>query len=340
MQLAFYPTQLELKHTFTISRWSYTHAQSLIVEVKRDGFSGLGEATHNAYYPNTEIAEMQKSLEKVAPILANLPPLPPEQFYEKIAPALEDHSFARCALDVAYHDWYAKVHGQPLYAHWGLNPEQTPPNCYTISIDTIDTMIERMRSVPWPIYKIKLGTAQDIEMIEALRQHTDAPFWVDANCAWRVDEAIRKAKELSRLGVTLIEQPLPAEEWEAMREVYAKSPLPLLADESCKTLADIERIPGHFHGVNIKVMKAGGLTPARSMIRAARERHLKVMLGCMTESTVGISAIAHLSPLVDFADMDGQHFIKNDPAEGVRVTPEGFQFPARHGSGARLIATT
>ncbi len=336
MNLRTHHFNLELKHPFAISRWTYTHTQSLVVELRKNGISGYGEATHNPYYPNTEIEYMLQRLKDIEKVINELGALNPQQFWTEINRHLEDCPFALCALDQAYYDWYSKSKGLPLYQLLGLAPQKQPSNCYTLSIDNIDVMINRMHQMPWNIYKIKLGTPQDIEIVEALRKHSDAKFWVDANCAWTLEEAIYKSKALAKLGVEFIEQPLPANEWDAMEILFQKSALPIFADESCKTIADIKKCKHRFHGVNIKVMKCGGLTPALKLIKEARAYNLKVMMGCMAESTVGISAIAHLCPLIDYADMDGQHFIKDDPAEGVLVTKDGFIFPKRDGTGVRM----
>jgi L-Ala-D/L-Glu epimerase / N-acetyl-D-glutamate racemase len=333
MNLIYHPFNLELNHSFAISRWTYTHTQSLIVEIRDQGISGFGEATHNPYYPNTEIDFMTNRLKSIEKDFLNLKNKTPQEFWNIAHALLVDCPFALCALDEAYHDWFSKRQDIPLYQYWGLSLDHQPTTCYTLSIDEIDVMVERMRKTPWNIYKIKLGTQHDIEIVEALRKHTGAGFWVDANCAWTVEETIEKSKELHRLGVEFIEQPLAADQWEAMEEVFQKSTLPIFADESCKTYSDIEKCKNRFHGINIKAMKCGGLVPARKMIQKARSLQLKVMVGCMAESTVGISAIAHLSPLIDYADMDGQYFIKNDPAEGVKVTKDGFVFPNRNGTG-------
>ena len=337
MKLSLHIFNLELKHSFAISRWTYTHTPSMIVELSDGGISGLGEATRNAYYPNTEIEHMSERLQAIEGLISASKNKSPSAFWDAVHPHLEDSPFALCALDEAYHDWFTKTKGIPLYQYWGLNPAVYPPNCYTLSIDAIEVMIERMRQMPWDVYKIKLGTPNDIAIVEALRKHTDAKLWVDANGAWTVDETIRKSKELARLGVEFIEQPLPGDQWNEMEEVFQKSALPLFADESCKTFADIEKCKNRFHGVNIKVMKCGGLTPALKMIRETKKLELKVMLGCMTESTVGISAVAHLLPLLNYADMDGAMFLKTDIASGVRITNNGPVFTESAGTGAVLI---
>ena len=189
----------------------------------------------------------------------------------------------------------------------------------------------------WPIYKIKLGTPDDLAIVRELRRHTTAIFRVDANCAWTVEQTLAFAPELKALGVEFIEQPLPAGEWEGMRRVFAGCALPVMADESCLVEEDVPRCAGCFHGINIKLTKAVGLTPARRMIRRARELGLKVMTGCMTESTVGISAIAQLLPLLDYVDMDGAVLIAKDVASGVRVERGRAVFPAENGNGVRLL---
>ncbi|MFT4660501.1 MAG: L-alanine-DL-glutamate epimerase-like enolase superfamily enzyme [Patiriisocius sp.] len=336
MKLTLHKLKHELVHPFTISRWTYTHTESLVVELSDGRNNGYGEATLNPYYQNTEIEYMANRLIEVQSLIDEHQNLSPELFWKKMEPALEDCPFALAALDQAFHDLDSRNKGLPLYESWGLDPTSQPQQCYTLSIDGFDTMIARMKAKPWPVYKIKLGTDRDIDMVEALRQNTDSEFWVDANCSWNMEDAIRKSKELQKLGVTLIEQPLPDDQWDEMEEVFRKTNVPLIADESCKKLVDISKCINRFHGVNIKVMKCGGLTPAKRMINEARGVNMKVMVGCMAESTVGISAIAHLAPLIDFADMDGQHFIKNDPAEGVLVSGGGIVFPGRPGTGVRI----
>jgi len=336
MELRFHQYHYELKYPFSISRWTYTHMPALVVELFEDGISGYGEATQNAYYPNTEIDFMLKKLKSIEGIILKNAGKKPEQFWNLIYPHFEDCPFALCALDQAYLDFYSKKKGVPLYKHWGLSSKKQPPNSYTLSIDEIELMVKRMKENPWPVYKIKLGTDNDIELVKALRKHSSATFWVDANCAWTAEETIEKSKALAKLGVEFIEQPLAANEWEKMEALFEKTALPIIADESCKSFADIQKCKNRFHGINIKAMKCGGLTPALKMIKEARSIGLKVMVGCMTESSVGISAIAQLTPLIDYADMDGSHFIKKDPANGVKVTSDGFIFPDRNGTGVRI----
>ena len=336
MKLILHPSTLELKYTFRISRRSFQSVRNLIVEIQHEEFSGYGESTHNPFYANTDIDILVAKLESLRSEIEEGIPESPVAFWTKMKPFLEDYPFALCALDVAMHDWFARKAGKPLYQHWGLDLINIPSSSYTLSIDSPEKMIARMEELRWDCYKIKLGTPNDIQLVRRLRSHTSASFRVDANCAWTAEETIEKSHLLKELGVEFIEQPLPPGQWKAMEVVYQKSALQLIADESCKVYSDIEKCLGTFHGINIKVMKCGGLTPALRMINKAKEVGLKVMVGCMTESTVGISAIAHLLPLLDYADMDGALFLKKDLATGVQVNKEGFVFSKEDGTGVNL----
>ncbi len=247
--------------------------------------------------------------------------------------------FLRCALDVAAHDLWAKKLGRPLYQCWGsAQAERRIPTCYTIGFGPVEEMVAKVQAFPWPIYKIKLGTPDDLAIVEALRAVTTSPFRVDANTGWTQEQCLHIAPGLKRLGVEFIEQPLAVENWEGQKELFHKSPLPIIADESCQTLADIARCQGYFHGINIKIVKCGGLLEARKMIAAARAANLQIMAGCMTESSVGISAIAHLIPDLDYVDIDGALLLADEPALGVSFNAQGVvQFPPNcAGTGARL----
>jgi L-alanine-DL-glutamate epimerase-like enolase superfamily enzyme len=198
-------------------------------------------------------------------------------------------------------------------------------------------MVSKMKEQPWPIYKIKLGTDEDVAIINELRKHTDATFRIDANGAWSARETIENSAILKKLGVEFIEQPLPAGDWQGMEKVSHYSELPVIADESCVVEGDVARCALHFNGINIKLSKCGGITPARRMIDHARDLGLKVMVGCMTESTVGISAIAQLLPALDYVDMDGAMLLARDIADGVVLGNNGkLRFPDVGGSGIKL----
>lgn len=336
MNIVLHQYTLKLKHHFKIARDQRSEQPTLIVELREGDWSGYGEATTNTYY-GISYENMTDCLEKVNERLGNYVFSTPEQFWTDMKDCFSGNPFAQCALDEAAYDLYGRLLGKPLYQIWGLDLAQMPQTNYTIGIDTVENMVMKLKELPWDLYKIKLGTPHDIEIVKALRKHTDAVFRVDANCGWTAEETISNSHKLKQLGVEFIEQPMKADAWEEMKEVFHHSALPVIADESCIIESDVSKCFGYFHGINIKLMKCGGLTPARRMIAEARQQDMKLMMGCMTESTVGISAIAHLAPLLDYVDMDGSLLISNDIAEGVKLTREKVIFPPRNGIGAKLM---
>ncbi|SEG14575.1 dipeptide epimerase [Flavobacterium urumqiense] len=336
MELILREYNLKLKHTFTISRKSIDFQPSIIVELKNDGFSGFGEATSNPYYKTT-VPVMMQDLEKIRSIIENTTDETPEEFWAKIHPHLKEDMFALCALDMAYTDLYARKKGKKLYELWNYTTDKNPLTDYTIGIGSIEKMVSKMKELPWPIYKIKLGTKEDIAIVKELRKHTNAIFRIDANCGWGVEETINNAIELKKLGVEFLEQPMKADNWEGHKEVYKHSVLPIIADESCIIEEDVAKCHKHFHGVNVKLMKCGGLTPGRRMIEEAKKFGLKTMVGCMTESTVGISAIAHLLPQLDYVDMDGALLLAEDIATGVIIDYGKITYSELNGTGVTLI---
>jgi L-alanine-DL-glutamate epimerase-like enolase superfamily enzyme len=335
MELTIHTYDLRLRHTFTIAHESRQVQPTVIVALHDRGLTGLGEATATRYY-GLSVDQMAKTLEALRTTIETTPLESPEQYWAALHPYLKDHPFEQCALDVAAHDLHAQRLDLPLYQAWGLSPKNMPLTNYTIGIAPVEEMVAKMQEMPWPVYKIKLGTPDDVAIVRALRNHTDAIFRVDANCAWTVEQTLEYAPQLQVLGVEFIEQPLKPGDWEGMKYLYDRCALPLMADESCQREADVAHCAGHFHGVNVKLMKCGGLTPARRMIAEARTLNLKVMVGCMTESTVGISAIAHLLPLLDYVDMDGALLLAEDIATGVRIEHGVTHFSERAGTGARL----
>ena len=337
MQLKIHEFDLPLAHTFTISRESITVQKTLIVELEEDGYRGYGEATTNNYYGFT-FENMAAAIERVRGDLESHTLEDPVALWQQLHPKLKDNPFAQCALDQAAHDLWGKKLGQPVYRLWGLEAKNLPLTDYTIGIDEIDVMVAKMQEFPdWPIYKIKLGTAHDLDIVRALRKHATAIFRVDANCGWSAEETIRNSHELKQLNVEFIEQPLPADQNDAMEQVYRDSALPVIADESCIVESDVDRCVNRFHGINIKLVKCGGLTPARRMITRARELGLQVMVGCMTESTVGISAIAQLLPLLDYVDMDGALLLAKDIATGITIERGNCKYSSEPGCGVKLI---
>lgn len=327
---------LHLKHTFSISRESHDFQDTLIVGLSLDGKTGYGEATSNSYYGNT-IESMMAEITAIEKEIAVFKLTSPEVFHSfLVSKGLSN--FTICALDLAAHDLYGKLLGKPLHEIWGTSIDTYPTTNYTIGIASLDEMVAKMKETPWPIYKIKLGTDNDVAIVKELRQHSDAIFRIDANCAWTAKETIINAPLLKDLGVEFLEQPLKADDWEGMEQVMHQSVLPIIADESCIVESDVEKCALHFSGVNIKLTKCGGLTPALRMINKAKEMGLKVMIGCMTESSVGISAIAQLLPQLDYVDMDGALLLKEDIASGVQIESDGkVIFPTLGGSGITLI---
>jgi L-alanine-DL-glutamate epimerase-like enolase superfamily enzyme len=328
--------RLELKHTFGISRTSRDARRTLIVELEHRGYTGLGEATEDAYYGVT-VEGMQERLESVRPLIETYAFDDPESFWDYLHPKLVNERFLHCALDIAANDLYGKILGLPLYRVWGLEAKDLPITNFTIGLDHLDIMKQKLLEQPWPLYKIKLGTKNDLEIVRALRQLTDSPFRIDANTAWEADETIGNSFVLKDLGVEFIEQPLPHDSWNSMKKVKSASALPIVADEACRTEEDVERCVDVFHGINVKLAKAGGLTPARRMLLKARGLGLKVMAGCMTESSVGIAAVGQLLPYLDYVDMDGALLLKRDIATGPAIEYGKIVLPELPGTGARLI---
>ncbi|WP_349316965.1 dipeptide epimerase [Chitinophaga sp. MM2321] len=336
MKLILYPFELKFRYTFTISRKSKDVQPLLVVELQQDGHSGLGETADNSYY-NMTVPRLMEAINSHRPFIENYTLTTPAAFWQDLYPLLQDNMFALCALDLAAWDLYAKARQQKLYEVWNLDISRNPLTDYTIGIDTIENMVNKLREFPWPIYKIKLGTQEDIAIIRELRKHTSAIFRVDANCAWGVDETLRNAIAMKELGVEFIEQPMPAADWDGMKTVYKSVALPVIADESCIVEQDVAKCHGHFHGINIKLTKCGGITPALRMIAEAKRLGMKVMTGSMNESTVGTSAVAHLLPLLDYVDMDGPLLLAEDTADGVKIENGRILYANRPGIGAELL---
>lgn len=370
LQLTLHPVELPLRHAWTIAHGTRTVQRNLIVALHdpETGHTGYGEAPGIPYMGVTVVSMQQCFADH---------PMCDDRGWERwigyayhhlddpenwaSAVELFNHSaavetpnaerFICCAMDQALHDLIGKNEGQATRKRFGLNPAGGCLSNYTLGMAPPEELVKKLNEFPdFPVYKIKLGTPpekggiqQDLAIVEHLRKHTDAAFRVDANTAWTAEQTIRLSGPLRDLGVEFIEQPLkpdlPRSEHEA---AYFGSDLPIMADESCQTEDDVEKCAGVFHGINIKLCKCGGMTPARRMIAKARELDLKVMMGCMTETTVGISAIGQMLPLLDYVDMDGALLLApgSDPADGVKVGPDGVAvFPegeAGHGNGVTL----
>ncbi len=334
MKLTWQRVALPLKTPFTISRGTLHHQQCLIVALSAEGKTGYGEVTCNQYYQHT-YESLEQSLSQLADLLADAECLLPQEFYSRCEEVIPEDRFALSAVDCAAYDLHGKITGMPTTQILGLPPEFTVRSSYTLGIASISQMIEKLRAEPdWPIYKIKLGTENDLEIVQALRQETAATIRVDANCAWSPEQTVEFSQALMELGVEFIEQPLPADApAEQHRIVFEQSSLPIIADESCRTEGDVAHCRHLFHGINVKLCKCGGLTPAARMLRQARDWGMKTMVGCMVESTIGISAAAQLSPLLDYADLDGSVLLAAETAQGVRVSNGLVQPGSAHGNG-------
>lgn len=260
----------------------------------------------------------------------------PDRYWHYLHHLFPNNPFLVCALDIAAWDMYGQMCSKPLFELWGTQWKNEVVTDYTIGIDNIETMVAKMKEKPWPVYKIKLGTAEDIGIVKALREHTDAVFRVDANAGWQLQEAIELIPQLKELGVEFIEQPLAKDDWEGMKILYDRSVLPLIADESCVFETDVEKCYRHFHGINIKLTKCSGPTPALRMIEKARSLGMKVMMGSMNESTIGSAAIAHFLPQLDYVDVDGPLLLAEDLATGLTIDSGNVCVTAQPGSGISL----
>jgi L-alanine-DL-glutamate epimerase-like enolase superfamily enzyme len=316
MKCSYLSHELRFEYPFTISRGTKTHQPTLVVELDFHGIKGYGEAPAISYY-NIPVEKMITDLQAKMQFVEKYAFNEPDRYWHYLHHLLPQNNFLVCALDMAGWDIYGKMKGKPLYKLWNLEPANAPATDYTIGIDSIPNMTSKLENKPWPIYKIKLGTREDIGIIRALRLSTNAIFRVDANAGWSLEEALDIIPELKDLGVELIEQPLHKDDWDGMKRLYHESVIPLIADESCVSEHDVEKCHRHFHGINIKLTKCSGITPAKRMIENARKLEMTVMLGSMNESTIGTAAIAHLAPLVDYLDADGPLLLAEDLATGI-----------------------
>ena len=314
MELSFWEQSLPFEYPFTISNGrTKTHQNSIMVRLSLGNWDGFGEAPAIAYY-NVTVEGMMEQLEKNRKLIEKFALIDPERFWHFLHHLFPNDPFLVCALDMAGWDLWGQMKKQPIHKLWGTEwhtaidefNTSLPPICdYTLGIDPIEKMVEKMEAHPWPIYKVKVGTAYDIEMIKALRQHTQQPIRVDANAGWTTEEALLKIPALASLGVELVEQPLAKDNWEGMEQLKNQATLPLFADESCVMEKDVAICANYFDGINIKLTKCSGLTPALRMIKEARTLNLKVMMGSMNESVIGSAAIAQFLPQLDYVDMDG-----------------------------------
>ncbi|MGH9721335.1 MAG: dipeptide epimerase [Bryobacteraceae bacterium] len=328
--------RLRLRHTWTTVMSSSEYRDNLHLRYTRDGVTGYGEAAPIVRY--RESAETaNKVIGGVLEFLSQADPWTFSKLMAEVFRKIEGQYAAKAALDIALMDWIGRKLNVPLYRYLGLDAAGAPVTTFSIGIDTPEKTKEKVREAePFPVLKIKVGLNTDEATIEAVRSVTRKPLRLDANEGWKTkEEAVRKINWLEKQGAELIEQPLPAHMIEETRWVRSRVHIPILADEACLHPAEIPKIANAFDGINVKLMKCGGTLEAIRMIQTARSFGLKIMLGCMIESSIGITAAAHLSPLVDYADLDGNLLIANDPYAGVEVKAGKLVLPSGPGLGLK-----
>ncbi|MFA6152770.1 MAG: dipeptide epimerase [Chitinophagaceae bacterium] len=335
LQLRHYSFELPFEYPFTISKGTKTHQPTLIVSLGLRNWCGYGEAPAINYYGVSVEAMIEELNAKRLPI-ERYALTDPQRFWHFLHHLFPGNNFLIAALDIAGWDLFAQMRNAPLRRILGITSDETPASDYTLGIDTPEKMLEKMQAHSWNTYKIKMRSTADIDILDTLRTHTDKPFRVDANEAFTFEEAKLMLPELKKLGVHLIEQPLAKTEWDAMKELKAISDIPLFADESCVTEKDVARCADSFDGINIKLTKCGGITPAMRMITEARQLGLKIMLGSMNESSIGTAAMVHLSPLVDELDADGPLLLSEDIADGLKYENGMVSTAHRPGMGVRF----
>ncbi len=335
LQLNHYSFNLPFEYPFTISKGTKTHQPSLVVSLGLANMRGFGEAPAITYY-NITVEEMIASLESKRGMIERYALIDPKRFWHFLHHLIPGQHFLTAALDIAGWDLFAQMRRMPLYHLLGLKWENIPLTDYTLGNDTPENMLAKLKAHPWPIYKIKFCSPNDIDTLRLLRANTASPFRIDANESLSFDETKRLLPELKELGVTIVEQPLPRDAHDEMKELRAISPLPLFADESCRTEDEVKKCVDGFHGINIKLTKCGGITPALRMIDEAHALGMKVMMGSMNESSIGTAAIANMLPLLDEVDADGPLLLKEDIADGLSYDNGVIKLSGRHGLGVRF----
>jgi L-Ala-D/L-Glu epimerase len=334
LKLSFSPYTLELKHVFTVAAFSRKSSPVVLTEIEYDGVIGYGEASMPPY--------LGESQESVSEFLSKVDltkysnPFELEIILSEVDKIAEGNTAAKASVDIALHDLIGKLLNQPWYNIWGYNKNKTPFTSLTIGIDTAEIVRKKVEEASeFKIIKVKLGKDNDKEMIEVIRSVTDVPLTVDANQGWKdKNYALEMIHWLKEKNILFVEQPMPKEIIDDMAWLTDNSPLPTIADESCKRLSDVKKLDGVFSGINIKLMKCTGMRETHKMVNLAKALNMKVMLGCMTETSCAISAAAHLSPMVDWADLDGAILISNDNFNGAFIENGKIVLNDRPGIGA------
>jgi len=336
MLVNYHPYSLKLAKVFKISYESRTEQPTLIVELRDEEEVGYGEATAISYY-NISVDEMIAELKNITPLLESHNFVSPEKLWDITSPILlKKHSFLLSAIDSAAHDLYGKLNKVKVFEKISNGSLTTPLSNYTISIGSADEMVKQILDKPWPVYKLKLGVDTDPNVLLEIRKVTKSDLRIDTNAAWNLEIATKWLPFLREVGVELVEQPFATDNFEDLDEFRKICEIPIVADESCQKEEDVELCAKHFDAINIKLMKCGGLTPAIRMIKRAKELNLKLMAGCMTESSVGISAMTQIATSLDYIDADGAILLSNDPAIGVEVIDGKIIYPNSYGLGIKL----
>jgi L-Ala-D/L-Glu epimerase len=328
------PIELKLTTPFRISRGVEITASNVVVQINHEDFTGYGEAAPDAYYGESQ----ETVLSCVSTFAGNLGdnPFLSEDILSHLDQLIRLNPAAKAAVDMALYDLVGKMLNVPVYTLLGLNPKHTPRTSFTLGIDSPDKMAKKaLLARDYPILKVKVGTKHDIDNLKAIREVSPATIRVDANTGWTPKEAIKNINAFAPYNIEFVEQPIPARDLAGLKLIRENVPIPIIADESCVTVEDIPRLAGCVDGINIKLMKCGGLSHALKMIHVARAHNLLVMIGCMIESSMAITAAAHLTPLVDYADLDGNLLIDNDPYTGVTVEKGKLLLPEGPGLGVK-----
>ncbi|MGL6195457.1 MAG: enolase C-terminal domain-like protein [Thermoguttaceae bacterium] len=336
MRLRVIRVDLPLKHVFTTSRSSVSVVRTIIVELEQDGLRGHGEACEDLYYGIT-VESMVKSIEKVRPQIESYALADPIAFWNAVAPEISKNRFAQAALDLAACDLWGKMKDKPLWKIWGLNVNSLPLSSFGVGIDSIERTKEKLiETMDWPIYKVRLAQKDDLSTLKYLHENTQAQFHLDMNGSWTSEAVIKNLETFEKFNVTMLEQPLAPDNWKGMQKLRKKSQIPIVADESWMGDDDFTQIADHFDGVNLKLVKCGGLTPAKRMLAAAKHKELKIAMGNAVESCVGVCATSQVAPLLDYASLDGPMLIEKKVGTGVRLERGRIIYPDEAGSGVRV----
>ncbi len=343
MRLKIFRRDLPLKHVMTVFRGTISRIRAINVELEQDGLKGFGEAYEDPHY-GVSIEDMSLELEKCKSLVADYALADSVAFAKMISGVIKNNTPALAAIEMAACDLWGKLHDLPLWRIWRYdNQRPLPLSSYTLGLDSLYRILEKFSEQPdWPIYRVKLGSHDDMEILRELRKRTDAPFRLDVNGCWSCQKALEYLDELTTLNIELIEQPLHPDDVEGMKKFKKVCPIPLIADESCQTFEDIEKCVEFFDGVNLKPIKFGGLNPTRRAIAMAQKLNLKTMVGNTIESTIGASATAQFAYKVDYVYLDGPLLIDVDNIKetGVVVDRGVITLPHEGGTGVRLTRTS